>query len=87
MCIESIAMLLPMIVDIIFNNTDWQIFFFSSLITFIIGLVLYFSFRNQKNKINIREAFILTVFSWIIIAIFASLPLMYASSSNLNNCS
>ena len=74
LCIEAIAMLFPMIFDIAHRNPDWQIFFFSSLITFIIGLVLYFSFKNQKRKIRIREAFVLTVFSWIIVAVFASLP-------------
>ena len=83
LCIEAIAMLFPMLIDIAYQNSDWQIFFFSSLITFILGLVLFFSFKHQKKKIKIREAFVLTVFSWIVIAIFASLPLIY-SSSHLN---
>ena len=83
LCIEAIAMLFPMLIDIAYKNSDWQIFFFSSLITFTLGLVLYFSFKHQKNKIRIREAFVLTVFSWIIVAVFASLPLIY-SSSQLN---
>ena len=84
LCLEAIAMLLPMIVDIFYQNPDWQIFFFSSLITFIIGLVLYFSFKQKKkDKIKIKEAFVLTVLSWIVIALFSSLPLIY-SSSNLN---
>ncbi len=83
LCIEAIAMLFPMAVDIIYQNSDWQIFFFSSLVTFIIGLVLYISFKNQKKIIRIREAFALTVFSWIIVAVFAALPLIY-SSSQLN---
>ena len=83
LCIEAVAMLIPMIIDILYKNSDWQIFFFSSLITFFIGLVIYFSFRQQKNKIKVREAFFLTLISWIIIAIFASLPFVY-TSSNLN---
>ena len=83
LCIESITMLLPMYFDITNNNSDWQIFLFSSIITFFIGLVLYFSFRNKKNKINLRQAFVLTVLSWIIIAFFASLPFIF-SSSNLS---
>ena len=52
LCIEAIAMLIPMIIDIFYNNSDWQIFFFTSFITFLIGLVLYFSFKHQKNKIS-----------------------------------
>ena len=83
LCIEALAMLIPMIIDILYNNSDWQIFFFTSLTTFFIGLVLYFSFRNKKNIIKVREAFFLTIISWILIAVFASLPFVY-SSSNLN---
>ena len=83
LCIEALAMLIPMVIDILYNNSDWQIFFFTSLTTFFIGLVLYFSFRHKKNIIKVREAFFLTIISWILIAVFASLPFVY-SSSNLN---
>ena len=74
---------MPMAIDLLYQNSDWQIFLFSSLLTFFIGLVLFLSFKNQKNKINLSQAFILTVLSWIVIAIFASLPFIF-SSSNLN---
>ena len=83
LCIESMTMLIPMIIDLIFQNNDWQIFLLSSILTFFIGLVLYFSFKKQKNKINLRQAFVLTVLSWITIAIFASLPFIF-SSANLD---
>ena len=83
LCIEAVAMLIPMLIDILYKNSDWLFFFFSSFITFFIGLVLYFSFRQNKKKIKVREAFFLTLISWIIIAVFASLPFVY-SSSNLN---
>tara|TARA_Y100000590_G_scaffold310888_1_gene351213 strand:- start:843 stop:2291 length:1449 start_codon:yes stop_codon:yes gene_type:complete len=83
LCIESIALLLPMMVDLYYSNSDWQIFLFSSIVTFIIGLVLYFSFYKKIKKIKIREAFFLTLISWIVIAIFASLPFIY-SASNLS---
>ena len=83
LCIESLAMLIPMIVDLMYSNPDWEKFFLSSLITFFIGIVLYFSFRKEKVKINIREAFVLTILSWIVIALFASLPFVF-TSSNLN---
>ena len=83
LCIESLSMLIPMMTDIFYKNSDWKIFFFSSIITFFIGLVLFFSFRQQKKIIKIREAFFLTIISWIIISIFASLPFIY-SSADLN---
>ena len=81
LCIQSITMLIPMIIDLICQNNDWQIFMFSSILTFFIGLVLFFSFRNQKNKINLRQAFVLTVLSWIMVALFSSLPFIFSSSN------
>ena len=83
LCIEALAMLIPMITDFIYGNSDWQIFLLSSLISFFIGLVMYFSFKQRDNKIKIkvREAFFLTIISWIIIAFFASLPFIYSSSN------
>ena len=71
LCIESITMLMPMVIDLIYQNSDWHIFMFSSIFTFFIGLVLYFSFKSKKNKINLNQAFVLTVLSWIIIALFS----------------
>ena len=81
LCIEALAMLIPALTDIFYKNSDWQIFVFTGLITFIIGLVLFFSFRHQKNKIRVREAFFLTITSWILIAIFGAIPFIYTSSS------
>ena len=61
LCIEAIAMLIPMFVDIAYKNTDWDKFLFSSLVTFFIGIVLYFSFKKEKVLIKIRQAFVLTI--------------------------
>ena len=46
LCIESMTMLIPMTVDLIYKNDDWQIFMFSSVLTFFIGIVLYLSFKR-----------------------------------------
>jgi len=81
LCIESIALLIPMVFDYINNNEDWKQFFFISCLTFFIGLVLYIGFKNEKLKINLRQAFLLTILSWLVIALFGSLPFMYSSSS------
>ena len=83
LCIESLTMLIPMIIDLLYNNDDWLIFFFSSLTTFLIGSIFYFSFKQQKKLIRVREAFFLTIISWILISVFASLPFVF-SSSNLS---
>ena len=53
LCIESIALLIPMIFDLMNNNQDWKQFFYISCITFLIGLVLYVGFKKENIKINL----------------------------------
>tara|TARA_B100001057_G_scaffold162721_1_gene163378 strand:+ start:191 stop:1576 length:1386 start_codon:yes stop_codon:yes gene_type:complete len=74
-------MLVPMVFDLYFKNDDWVQFFYSSLITFFIGIIFNISFRKKNIKLGIREAFVLTISSWIIISIFGSLPFIYSSSN------
>jgi trk system potassium uptake protein len=83
LCIEAVAMVIPLFVDLFYQNSDWNIFLLSALITFFIGLVLYYSFKKEKMIIKVREAFVLTILSWITIAVFASIPFVF-SSANLN---
>ncbi len=81
LCIEAAAMCIPMLYGIYYENHDWLQFLYSSLITFFIGIILYISFRKKNLKLGIREAFVLTISSWIIISLFGALPFVYSSSS------
>ena len=81
LCIEAAAMLLPMFYDLIYNNSDWLQFLYSSLITFFIGIILFISFRKKNVKLGIRQAFALTILSWIVISLFGAIPFVYTSSS------
>lgn len=81
LCIESIALLVPMFFDLINQNQDWKQFFFISCLTFLVGLVLYVGFKKENIQINLRQAFLLTIVSWFLIAFFGSLPFIYTSSS------
>ena len=81
LCIEATAMLLPMFCDLYYNNNDWLQFLYSSLITFLIGIILYISFRKKNIKLGIRQAFVLTIASWLVISLFGAIPFIYSSSS------
>ena len=80
LCIEATALLIPMFFDLYYENQDWLQFLYSSLITFFIGIILYFSFRKKNIKLGIRQAFLLTISSWFVIALFGALPFIYSSS-------
>jgi len=81
LCIESFALLIPMFFDLINNNSDWKQFFYISSLTFLFGFVLYIGFKKEKIKIDLRQAFLLTILSWFLTALFGSLPFIYSSSS------
>ena len=44
-------------------------------------MVLFISFKREKIKIDVRQAFVLTLFSWLLIAFFGSIPFIYVSTS------
>ncbi len=81
LCIEAIAMLIPMTYDLFYNNNDWVQFLYSSLVTFFIGIILYIAFKKKEMKLEIRQAFVLTISSWIVISLFSAIPFVYSSSS------
>ncbi len=80
LCIEAAAMLIPLIYDLYYKNEDWVQFLYSSLITFFIGIILFISFRNKNVKLGIRQAFLLTISSWLVISLFGAIPFIYSSS-------
>ncbi len=80
LCIEAAAMLIPLIYDLYYKNEDWVQFLYSSLITFFIGIILFISFRNKNLKLGIRQAFLLTISSWLVISLFGAIPFIYSSS-------
>ena len=55
LCIEAIAMTIPMFYDLYYSNEDWVQFFYSSLIIFFIGIILNISFRKKNIKLGIRQ--------------------------------
>ncbi|MEM1399892.1 MAG: TrkH family potassium uptake protein [Pseudomonadota bacterium] len=74
----AFAMLVPAAVDLALRNEDWQVFAGSSAVTLFFGMSLFLSSRRSAFDLNIRQAFILTVTSWVTIAAFAALPFAFS---------
>lgn len=68
------AMLLPALYDLTVNNSDWIVFVFSAVLTLFVGIALAIATGGERKDLTIREAFILTVFSWLALATFGALP-------------
>ena len=76
--ILGIFMIFPIIIQIIYNEFDGT-FVSSGLITILTGTLFLLSNLDQNKKINLQQAFLLTALSWISIALFGSLPLIFSS--------
>lgn len=71
------AMLVPAGVDVYYNGGYWQIFAASAGIAIFIGVLLYLSNRGEIKNLSIRQAYLLTVFSWSSVAMLAGLPFVF----------
>ena len=73
------AMVLPAIVDFAGHNDDAWVFVYSSATVLFFGVMLFLGSRGHKPMVNRRTGFALTVFCWLFIGAFSSLPLLFSS--------
>ena len=79
--ILGIGMILPILIDLFFGNSDWIAFVISSLITCFFGIAIVISTNTKIKNLNIRQAFLITVISWVILPLFSSMPFMLSKLS------
>lgn len=72
----GLLMFVPMLVDLGYDDRSWQAFAISGVIVTLIGGALATTTYTPKPDLRARGAFILTVFSWIVLAVLASIPFM-----------
>ena len=76
--ILGISMIIPVIIQIIYNELDSS-FIGAGIITIIFGVLFFLSNLNYEKKLNLQQAFLLTALSWLSIAVFGSLPFIFSS--------
>ena len=76
--ILGIFMLIPLIVQFIYNELDSS-FLAASIVTIIFGILFFLSNLDHEKKLNLQQAFLLTALSWLSIAVFGSLPFIFSS--------
>ena len=76
--ILGIFMLIPVIVQFVYNQLDSS-FFGSSIVTIIFGTLFFLSNLDHDKRLNLQQAFLLTALSWLSIALFGSLPFFFSN--------
>ncbi len=79
-CTVGFLLVIPLITEIIYKTESWQSYAVPILIYLIIGGSLVITNRNIEFKLSIKEAFVITVLSWLLLAILSSAPFIYSKS-------
>jgi len=74
----SLAMLAPFAVDIFEGNPDWEVFAGAMVLTLFVGMVLFLTNRAPARRMSLRQAFLMTTLSWLVLTVFAALPFAFS---------
>ena len=74
----AVAMLIPSVAEASAGTDGWQVFLTSAAVTLFVGIGLILANYQDTLELSIREAFLLTTTSWVIVAAFAALPFAFS---------
>lgn len=73
----AVSMVIPMLTLLIYQRQDdLDAFLWSSLITFVAGLLLVAPGKPKDAHMRPRDMYLLTSLSWVVVCIFAALPMV-----------
>ena len=76
-CAVGFLLFIPLITEIIYQSESWQSYAVPILLYLIVGGALVITNRNLELKISNKDAFIITVLSWMLFTILSSVPFIY----------
>ncbi len=74
----AVFMCVPAVVDWFSGNPDWQVFMASSGITLFVGVAMVFASNTGGARLSVRQAFVMTTMAWVLLTVFAAIPLHYS---------
>ena len=73
LCTLSASMILPIMADLATGSEDWRVFLLCMIFTLFFGGALVLT-NAGKFQMSMRQTFLLTTLSWIVLAIAAAAP-------------
>ncbi len=80
-CSVGFLLFIPLFTEIVYKTESWQSYTVPILLYLIVGGSLVIINRNIKLQISIKEAFIVTVLSWILMSVLCAVPFIYTESN------
>lgn len=75
----SSAMLPPMLVSVIYQDSALEPFFYSFAVTLITGIVCWLPVKSYSRDLRLRDGFLVVVLFWSVLGLFGSLPLILSN--------
>ncbi len=80
-CAVGFLLFIPLITEIIYKTDSWQSYAVPILLYLIVGGSLVIPNKNIELKISTKQAFIITVMSWLLLSVLCAIPFIYTDSS------
>ena len=76
-CAVGFFLFIPLITELIYKTETWQSYAVPILLYLIVGGSLVITNKNVDLNISLKEAFIITVISWILLTFLCAVPFVY----------
>ena len=76
-CSVGFFLFIPLVTEVIYKTESWQSYAVPILLYLIVGGSLVIINRNVDLEISLKEAFIITVLSWLLMTFLCSIPFLY----------
>ena len=80
-CAVGFLLFIPLLVEVIYKTDTWQSYAVPILLYLVVGGSLVITNRNIELRISSKEAFVITVLSWLLFAVLCSVPFIYTQSN------
>lgn len=80
----SLTMLPPVAVAVWYAETTARMFLLAFSITLLVGLCFWLPMRRSTGELRTRDGFVVTVFFWLVLSTFGTLPFMLSDALNLS---
>ncbi len=75
LCSVAAIMVLPAALELADGRDGWKVFLSAAVLTFFVGgLLVLFAYDERPTRIGLKEGFLLTSLSWVVIAAFSAVP-------------
>ena len=76
-CSVGFFLFIPLITELVYKTESWQSYAVPILLYLIVGGSLVITNKNVDLKISLKEAFIITVLSWLLLTFLCAVPFLY----------